>query len=102
MRIGDIIMLKMEKVLKKGMELDTQEYFCEVLSYDEEGQTILFGTLPQVIKDVSLDAVYRCMVSTEQFDISCTGLIKERYESEEGSIIKFYIENGFYKQIKEI
>lgn len=102
MRMGDIIMLKMEKVLKKGMELDTKEYYCEVLSYDEESQIILLGSLPQVIREVSLDATYRCLESTEEFDISCTGVIKERFESEEGSVIRFYIENGFYKQIKDM
>lgn len=101
MQVGSMVSLKMDKVLKKGLELDTKEYFCEVVSYDEESQIVLLATENEILQKVSLDAIYTCSETRSDFVVSCKGIIKERYDSEEGSIIKYYIENGFYRAIVE-
>lgn len=97
MQIGEIVKISMDKVLKKDMELDKSEYFAEVLSYDEEEQILLLGCEKEVLMQVSLEAKYSCSSQQEDCCIRCQGIVRERYDSEEGSIIRFYIENGFYK-----
>lgn len=101
MQVGNIIQLTMDKVLKKDMELDNNAYLAEVLSYDEEEQIILLGCEREILQKVSLDARYSCTINQADFFISCTGVIRERFENEEGSVIRFYIENGMYKVMKE-
>ncbi len=97
MQIGDIVKLSMSKILKKDMELDKAEYFAEVLSYDEEEQLLLLGCTKEVLMKISLEARYSCSTQFDDHCISCVGVVRERYDGEEGSVIRFYIENGFYK-----
>lgn len=97
MQIGDIVKLSMNKILKKDMEFDNEEYFAEVLSYDEEEQLLLLGCAKEVLMKISLEARYSCSTQFDDHCISCLGIVRERYDNEEGSVIRFYIENGFYK-----
>ena len=38
----------------------------------------------------------QCYISTRTELLSCSGVVKERYQSENGNILVFRIENGFY------
>lgn len=100
MEVGSIVKVTMEKVLKKGLELDNKEYFCEILSYDEESQMLHLGCERKVLTELSLDARYRCLCEEDEYEVYCLGLIRERFENEEGSVVQFFIENGFYKIFK--
>lgn len=101
MQVGNIVQLTMEKVLKKDMEVDNTAYFAEVLSYHEEEQILLLGCKREVLVNISLDAKYSCTIEKSDCHLSCDGVVRERYENEEGSVIRFYIENGMYKVMKE-
>ena len=48
------------------------------------------------LTDISLDAKYRCYISTKSELLYCTGVVKERFRTEDLNILKFRIENGFY------
>ena len=46
---------------------------------------------------ILLDAKYRCYISTGTELLCCSGVVKERYQSEDRNLLKFKIENGFYE-----
>ena len=48
------------------------------------------------LETISLDAKYRCYISTRTELLYCTGVVKERYCQEDKNLLKFRIENGFY------
>ena len=45
---------------------------------------------------ISLDAKYQCYISTKKELLYCTGAVKERFQCENGNMLVFKIENGFY------
>jgi hypothetical protein len=51
----------------------------------------------QELEDVLLDAIYHCSIVVNAEEISCTGIVMERFCSAIGKIVKFKIKNGFYK-----
>ena len=55
----------------------------------------------QMVKNISADAIidntmYGCHISTKKEVLYCTGVVKERFQSEEGNMLVFRIEDGFY------
>lgn len=98
---GSKMELKMIKVLKKGMILDQQVYTCRVDSYDSQGEKFLVQVSEDYLTKFQLDAKYEAKIYTEKKTISCEGVIKERYQSEDGNIVLFLIENGFYKVLSD-
>ncbi len=94
---GSKTILKMKQVLIKGMKLDSKEYICEVISDSLQEQYLRLRVEQEVVTKISLDAKYTCIIKAEDGDISCDGMVKGRYQSEEGNVIDFHITNGFYK-----
>lgn len=98
MRSGNKAELNMRKPLCKGVDMDQKTYLCSILRYDLAKECIYLVLENDSLKEISLDAIYECMIKeTEKETIMCTGRVIERFHEEKGKIIKFKIENGFYK-----
>ena len=97
MRRGDRVELKMKKMLQADGKLDDREYICKVLKYDKSRENFHFDLQSGMLTELSLDAIYECKITSVDTQIKCSGRIKERYRGEEGCVLKFQIENGFYK-----
>lgn len=98
---GSKVKLKMKKVILNGMKLDRHEYTCKVDSYEAQEEKLYFIATDDVIHKIRLDAKYQCHIYTNDGILACDGRIKERFQSEEGNVILFYIENGFYELLSE-
>lgn len=93
---GNPVDLKMEKVISADGIFDEVTRQCRVLRYDLEEDEVMLELKEKDLTKISLDAKYRCYISTRTELLYCTGVIKERYQSEDRNILKFRIENGFY------
>ncbi|MFI3171595.1 MAG: hypothetical protein R3Y58_04400 [Eubacteriales bacterium] len=96
-----IVELKMKKMLLKGMTLDKNVYICKVESYESQEKKMTIITEQETLCKLQLDAIYQCDIYGEDKNLSCEGFIKERYQSEEGNLLTFYIENGFYEILND-
>lgn len=97
MRKGDYAEIEMKKILCAGGSVDKNVYECSFLKYNMQEECIYLVLQSGTLEQLSLDAIYQCEIRTEKERIDCTGRIKERYSNETGKIIKFQVENGFYK-----
>ena len=97
MKTGDKAVLTMKKVLLANTELDEKNYLCKVLRYEPKQECIYLVLENDLLPALSLDAIYECSIEETEDCIVCTGRIRERYINEFGNILKFEIENGFYK-----
>lgn len=98
---GSKTILKMSQVLLKGMKLDSNEYICEVISDSFQEDYMRLKVDDTAVTRISLDAKYTCVIKAKDGNISCDGIIRERYQGEEGNIIVFHITNGFYKILSD-
>ncbi len=97
MKKGDRVTLCIKKMLQTGAVADEKQYLCQVLQYDDKRETISLLQNTGKMTDLSLDAIYACVIETENEQLECTGRIEERYHGEKGKTVQFKIENGFYK-----
>ncbi len=88
--------LQMRKTISADAVFDDGLYRCAVYKYDMEEDYIFLRLKEDGIETISLDAKYQCCISTKTEQILCTGVVKERFQSEDGNILVFRIENGFY------
>jgi uncharacterized protein YrrD len=93
------VTLKMNRSILKNGEFD--EGICEgiVIRYNPEEECIYLLSENRELPEYSLDAVYECRIQTETQELACLGMIKERYSNKFGKIIKYKIQNGFYKKL---
>lgn len=89
--------LWMEKSILAGMEREKKEYACRLLRYEEKQEVFYLELLEGSLTEISLDARYGCQIQEGEQILCAKGIVKERYRSEEGAVVKFYIQNGFYK-----
>lgn len=97
MKQGNKAALLMKKVLGSATVLDEKTYDCQVLKYDGKEEWIYFVLENEELPAISLDAIYECRIDDTDNQVLCTGRVKERHENAFGKILKFQIENGFYK-----
>ena len=90
--------LKMKKNLLTDDTVNTNTYLCEILSYSVQEERMVLQLLEGDLKDISLDAIYTAEFDSSKGMVLCEGVIKERYECEEGYLLVLHIENGFYKK----
>lgn len=90
--------LKMKKMVLDGGCFNDTEYICKVAAYKKEEANIYLLTGKTELPEFSLDAIYECVLSEEETEIACSGVIRERYWSKLGKVVVFHIENGFYKK----
>ena len=97
MQKGDLVKLKMQKVLQKGLDKDAEVYCGTLVEYGETEGCIYISLQQDLLPKISLDAIYRCEISSETKSTWCTGRIGERYLEKGLNIVKLKVENGFYK-----
>ncbi len=93
---GNTVDLQMTKTVSADTVFDNTTHRCEVFKYDIEEDYIYLRLKEDDLRAVSLDAKYQCYISTKAELLYCTGVIKERFQSENGNMLTFRIENGFY------
>ena len=93
---GNPAELKMEKILVADGILDDSARDCRVRKYDLDEDYMYLELREGCLTDISLDAKYRCTIETRSESLSCTGVVKERFRTENINYLKFRIENGFY------
>lgn len=97
MKMGSDARIMMKRPLSPRVTLDKTMYSCTVLRYDSKAECIYMNLRGDELTKITLDAIYECCVNQAGEGIGCSGRIKERYHNKYGKIIKFEIENGFYK-----
>ena len=88
--------LRMVKLISADAVLDEAIHTCQVFKYDMEEDFIYLELKENDLTTISLDAKYRCYIATRNELLCCTGVVKERFHSEDGNMLVFRIENGFY------
>ena len=88
--------IKMKKALKRDVKLSTYTYECIVYQYEEKTESI-YLKVNCPLTDLSLDAIYECKVQGDKAEVTMTGRMVERYENQDGNIVRIHIETGFYK-----
>ncbi|MEE0883667.1 MAG: hypothetical protein U0L59_00375 [Faecalimonas sp.] len=97
MKKVDSVELKMKKALCTGAKIDEHTFVCELLRYDSKRENLYLEVETSDLTMFSLDAIYECRLQSGLSVLECTGRIKERYCQGNKKVIKFEIENGFYK-----
>ena len=93
---GNSVDLRMAKTISADVVLDDTTHKCKVYRYDMEEDYIYLELTEEDLTVISLDAKYQCYISTQKELLYCSGVVKERFRSEDGNMITFRIENGFY------
>ena len=70
--------LRMDRVILEDSFFDETEYLCKIIAYDE---------------------IYECSIEDPKDPVVCKGILKERYWNKAGRVMKFKIQNGFYKKV---
>ncbi len=97
MKKVDCVEIKMKKALCTGAKLDEHTFVCDLLRYDSKRESLYLEVGASDLTMFSLDAIYECKLQSGLSVLECTGRIKERYCQGNKKVIKFEIENGFYK-----
>lgn len=90
--------LRMVRMILKDGYLDEASYPCTVITYDPEEECIYLFTETE-LSTFSLDGIYECRFDGPAGERACTGMLLERYWNRFGNVIKFRIQNGFYKNL---
>ena len=93
---GNPVDLQMEKVISADVIFDDATHHCKVFQDDLEEDYIYLQLTEDDLTAISLDAKYQCYISTKKELLYCTGAVKERFQCENGNMLVFKIENGFY------
>ena len=93
---GSTADLKMVRAISADVIFDNTAHCCRVCRYDVEEDFIYLKLKEGDLTVISLDAKYGCYISTKKEMLYCTGVVKERFQSEEGNMLVFRIEDGFY------
>lgn len=93
---GNPVDLQMEKLISADGIFDDSTRKCKVSKYDVEEDYIYLVLSEDELTAISLDAKYRCYISTRTETFCCSGVVKERYRSDDSNMLKFRIEDGFY------
>lgn len=96
MEKGDKVRVRMQRVLHPEVVMDEAGYECEILRYDSKDERIYLLLKEAALRDISLDAVYSCVILGKDETEKLTGRMKERYISEAGKVLELQIENGIY------
>lgn len=93
---GNLADLQMLKTISADVILDDTIHRCKVFRYNMEEDYIYLNLKDGDLTAISLDAKYRCYISAKKEVLYCTGVVKERFQSADGNMLTFRIENGFY------
>ena len=90
--------LKMVRTLSIDAVFDEEIRNCKIYKYDAEGDYMQLLLENGNLADISLDAKYDCWIMMKKESISCSGVVRERFHCDKGSMLIFEIENGFYNR----
>lgn len=93
---GSPVDLQMVKTISADAIFDNTIHRCRVYRYDIEEDYIYLKLKENDLTVISLDAKYGCHIATKKELLYCTGVVKERFQSEDGNMLVFRIEDGFY------
>lgn len=93
---GNPVDLQMERIISADGIFDDSARKCKVSKYDVDEDYIYLVLSEDELTAISLDAKYRCYISTRTELLCCSGVVKERYRSDDSNMLKFRIEDGFY------
>ncbi len=93
---GSAATLKMERSILRDGLFDEDEHEARILRYRDQEEYMYLSVEDFDLPEFSLDAVYECYIQEEK--ITCLGIIVERYRQSGDCVIKFKIQNGFYKK----
>ena len=93
---GSSVILKMERSILRDGIYDEDDYEASVLRYQGQEEYMYLSVEEYDLPEFSLDAVYECFIQEE--GISCFGIIVERFRQSGDCVIKYKIQNGFYKK----
>ena len=91
--------LRMDRVILEDSFFDETEYLCKIIAYDEEEETLYLVSEEAELTFYSLDGIYECSIEDPKDPVVCKGILKERYWNKAGRVMKFKIQNGFYKKV---
>lgn len=97
---GNPVELRMVKTISADANLDEAIHRARVFRYDMEEDYMYLILKEKDLTAISLDAKYRCYITTRNELLYCIGVVKERYQCEEGNMLVFRIENGFYNVVE--
>ena len=67
--------------------------------FDEKEETLYLVSEEAELTFYSLDGIYECSIEDPKDPVVCKGILKERYWNKAGRVMKFKIQNGFYKKV---
>lgn len=91
--------VRMQRMILKDGYYDETTYYCSVITYNPEEEDIYLLSGEAKLPVFSLDGIYECRIHTQEGEVSCVGVIEERYWNKLGNIIRVHIKNGFYKNL---
>ena len=97
---GNPVELRMVKTISADANLDEAIHRARVYRYDMEEDYMYLILKEKDLTAILLDAKYRCYITTRNELLYCIGVVKERYQCEEGNMLVFRIENGFYNVVE--
>ena len=89
--------VSMVRVILGDCYCDEHIHSCQVIRYIPDKECIYLLAEEDELSAFSLDALYECEIRVEDEMLKCQGFITERYNSKQGKVIVFRIQNGFYK-----
>ena len=89
--------LKMKKIILEGAQCDEEIHSCSVLKYDYDRDCMYLILEGNEIDQISLDGIYECTICKGEETVASEGKIVERYCNQNGNILVFQVEKGFYK-----
>lgn len=89
--------IKMKKSLLMSGAVDEKTYYCDIMKYDKEQESIYLILKDQSLIDISLDSIYECVIYRGNVGLKCEGRIEERYVNQDEQVVRLGIEKGFYK-----
>lgn len=92
--------LKAVKTILKDGEVDPVTHMSVIDTYDEARESFLLVMDSEDTNSYYLDNEYQCTIKTDSGDLYCYGMIKERFWQNDRGVVKFNIQNGFYRSIK--
>lgn len=94
---GNSVIMQMRRPISEECQLDESTYHGKIIKYDNHEERIHIAVQTEHVEELSLDAVYECIMIAKEEQFSCDGMMKERYKNENGDMVEFLVDNGFYK-----
>ena len=91
--------VRMQRMILKDGYYDETTYYCSVITYNPEEEDIYLLSGEAKLPVFSLDGIYECRIHTQEGEVSCVGVIEERYWNKLGNVIRVNVKNVFYKNL---